>query len=451
MESAMQKGDRFARALFVALAVGLGWGIRGDFGHVLGAMFPGAALGLGFAYVTGQKSMFKWMPLLGAIGGLGISTGGAMSYGILHGYAKSDTFINYSYGFFTLVLQGSAWGCFGCALLGLALEKDRLKATELVSAVVTVLLAGSAVYFLVVTLLGFHINPPRSDLSIGYTGGVIGLFIWLVLNKKRYGFKGALFGYIGFGLGMAMGRFLANVSYLQTFSINHWNIMEVSCGFIGGFVFTFGMLGKKFPDPPEGEGYPLLSVYSVFYVMTFIPIMHRLLRIRPEEKLQHWANLLESYRYSNPEAFSRGILAAIHVVCFLGFVGAGIWLWLHFRNKHRFAAFPILYFSGLMLLIQNLNALFPFYPYQPRSIRMHLVFWVIYALMIAYAVWGKRPDVTDPDEVAERVNWRKWVAGAVAVYVFIIVMAGFVNGEKTMASANTRWPLWSWRDDLPSR
>ena len=451
MKSAMETRDRFLRALFVALAVGLGWGIRGDFGHLLGAMFPGAALGLGFAYVTGQKSMFKWMPLLGAIGGLGISTGGAMSYGILHGYAKSDTFINYSYGFFTLVLQGGAWGCFGCALLGLALEKERLKATELVSAIVTVLLAGSVVYLLVVTLGGFHINPPRSDLSIGYTGGVIALFVWLVLNKKRYGFKGALCGYIGFGLGMALGRFLANASYLQPFSINHWNIMEVSCGFIGGFVFTFGMLGKRFPDPPEGEGYPLLSVYGAFYVMTFIPVMHRLRRIRPEEKLQQWANSLESYGYANPEALSRGILAAIHVVCFLGFVGAGIWLYLHFRNKHRFAAFPILYFSGLMLLIQNLNALFPFYPRQPRSINMHFVFWILYALMIAYAIWGKRRDVTDPDEVAERVNWRKWVAGAVAVYLFIIVMAGFVNGERTMASANTRWPLWSWRQGLPPR
>lgn len=264
MESAMQTRDRFLRALFVALAVGLGWGIRGDFGHVLGAMFPGAALGLGFAYVTGQKSMFKWMPLLGAIGGLGISTGGAMSYGILHGYAKSDTFINYSYGFLTLFLQGGAWGCFGCALLGLALEKERLKATELVSAIVTVLLAGSAVYFVVVTLLGFHINPPRSDLSITYTGGVIGLFVWLVLNKKRYDFKGALCGYIGFGLGMALGRLLANASYLQPFSINHWNIMEVSCGFIGGFVFTFGMLGKKFPIRPNAKGTRCLAFTACF-------------------------------------------------------------------------------------------------------------------------------------------------------------------------------------------
>ena len=42
----MSLPDRIGRSLFVALAVGLGWGIRGDFGHLVGAMYPGAALAL---------------------------------------------------------------------------------------------------------------------------------------------------------------------------------------------------------------------------------------------------------------------------------------------------------------------------------------------------------------------------------------------------------------------
>src|SRR5882757_905943 len=104
----MTLGDRLGRSLFVALAVGLGWGIRGDFGHLIGAMYPGAALALGMAFVSGQRSLFLWMPILAAVSGLAIGSGGMMSYGILHGYAQSDTLINYSYGFVTLFLQGSA-------------------------------------------------------------------------------------------------------------------------------------------------------------------------------------------------------------------------------------------------------------------------------------------------------------------------------------------------------
>ena len=34
----MSLPDRIARSSFVALAVGLGWGIRGDFGHLVGAI-----------------------------------------------------------------------------------------------------------------------------------------------------------------------------------------------------------------------------------------------------------------------------------------------------------------------------------------------------------------------------------------------------------------------------
>ena len=234
----------------------------------------------------------------------------------------------------------------------------------------------------------FHTS--QDFLSIGYTGGAIGLFTWLVLNKKPYGFKGALFGYIGFGLGMAAGRFLANVSCLQPFPVNHWNIMEVMCGFFGGFVFTYGMLGKKFSDPPGDEGYRLLGVYSILYVMALIPLFHRLLRIRPREKLEEWAKRLSSYGYEDPAALSETIMTAIHCVCFLGFVAAAIWLLLYRCNKHRLAAFPILAFSGVMLLVQNLNALYFFYPRQAGTINMHFVFWIIYVLMILYVIFAKK-------------------------------------------------------------
>src|SRR4051812_50218835 len=100
--------DRLGRSLFVALAVGLGWGIRGDFGHVIGAMYPGAALGLAFAYVGGQRSLFLWMPILAALAAFGIGSGGAMSFCILHRYAQSDTVLNYGYRFFTRFRRGLA-------------------------------------------------------------------------------------------------------------------------------------------------------------------------------------------------------------------------------------------------------------------------------------------------------------------------------------------------------
>ena len=36
------------------------------------------------------------------------------------------------------------------------------------------------------------------------------------------------------------------------------------------------------------------------------------------------------------------------------------------------------------------------------------------------------------------------MAGAAAAMVLVILLAGYVNNDKTMKTANTRWPEWSW-------
>src|SRR5262245_38350226 len=83
--------DRFGRSLFVAAAVGLAWGIRGDYGHVVGAMYPGAVLGLAWVAVSGSPALVPRMPVIAAMTAGAIGAGGTMSYGVLHGYAQADT------------------------------------------------------------------------------------------------------------------------------------------------------------------------------------------------------------------------------------------------------------------------------------------------------------------------------------------------------------------------
>ena len=341
--------------------------------------------------------------------------------------------------------RGGAWGVFGCAAVGLVLEEEPPKAREWAALIGTVLISGILVQFVVVRLMGFHINPPRSDLSIGFTGGAVALFVWLALKGKRYGLKGAMLGYIGFGIGMALGRFLGNASYLQPFPVNHWNIMEVSCGFIGGLVFTFGMLGRKFPEYEKNKGYPAVPIACAFYAVMLIPMLHRITRISVE-RIQGWEKAFTSYGYENPAAMSEIVLNGLNLVCLAAFFGAAIWGLLYVRNAHRFAAFPVMCLSLLMLLFQNLSALYFFYPRQAGTINMHFVFWVLYGLMILCVFVPKRAEVTDPAEKADAAPWKRWILGAVAAYILIIALAGFVNGEETMRSANTRFPLWSWRD-----
>jgi len=448
----MSLADRIGRSLFVALAVGLGWGIRGDFGHLVGAMYPGAALGLALAYVSGQRSLFLWMPILAALSGLAIGAGGSMSYAILHGYAQSDTFINYTYGFITLFLQGSAWGTFGGALIGLMLERTPMRTSEWLGLIGSILFAGWAVSFLVVDVLGFQINPPRNNGSIAFMGAALGQLIWLARNNKPTGLRGAVLGYVGFGLGMTIGRLLGNLSnVLQSdfdFMINHWNVMETSCGFIAGFIYCFGMVDHAYPEPPEKENIPLASFYGIIYALAIIPLWHRLNRLRPvAAKQAEWAKALKSYGYSDPETLAQTIMWLVDCVCVLGFVGAAIWMVIHFQRRQRWSALPVLWLSGTMLLFQNLTAHFFFYPARPRYINMHHAFWALFVLMVLYAVIA-RPRPVEPagavPETEPRFPWARCVAGTVAALAIVVFLTGYINNDKTMASANTRWPTWVW-------
>jgi hypothetical protein len=442
----MSVWDRLGRSLFVACAVGLAWGIRGDFGHMLGAAYPGAVLGMAFAYVTGQRSMFRWMPIVSAASALAISQGGRMSYGVLHGYAQADTFINYAYGLFCLVLEGGAWGCFGGAAIGLLLEpeRERLRPVDWLGLAGTVLAFGWATYHVVVTLLGFHINPYRSDLSIGYTGGVVGLFVWLANHRKYYGLRGAASAFLGFGLGMAFSRFLANATHHQPYTINHWNVMEVGTGFFGGLVFTYSMLGKRIDDPPAAEWQETLSKLSIPFVMAGIPLYHLLTRVDVKKKAAELKTQAQAWGVGDPAEFARQNVEYLRWVCLLAFAGAVVWLYIHARDKFRLSAFPVLFFSAVMLLFQNVNAYYFWYDRKPNTINMHNVFWVLFGLMVLYsAVWSKR-DVTDPDAEADRVPWRRWVVGGLVAYALTVALTGLVNGERSMKSANTRWPIWAW-------
>ena len=448
----MSLGDRIGRSLFVALAVGLGWGIRGDFGHLVGAMYPGAVLALALAYVSGQRSLFLWMPVIAALSAAAIGAGGSMSYGILHGYVQADTFVNYAYGFLTLFLQGSAWGTFGGALIGLMLERRPMRNGEWLGLIGSVLFAGWATSFLVVDVLGFQINPPRNNGSIAYMGAAIGQLVWLACNDKPTGLRGALLGYVGFGLGMAAGRLLGNAANVLQgeygFTINHWNVMETSCGFIAGFIYCFGMVDRAYPEPPERENMPLASAYGITYVLGLIPLWHRLNRIRPAAKTAEWAAALKSYGYADPERLAGTVLWLIDGVCVLGFVGAAVWAAAHYRRRPRWAAFPVLWLSGTMLLYQNLNALYFFYPSRPKLVNMHNVFWVLFGLMALYALIARPRPAAEPSDAGPEppFPWGRWVLGSVAAFALVVVLAGRVNGEKTMVTANTRWPVWSWSD-----
>ena len=110
--------------IFVGLAVLVGWALRGQYGHQLGATIPGVLFSLALVLVSGRPDWMQRAPLIALVGGVGFAVGGSASYGILIGYTRAKVMSNVLYGFFCLFVVGGLWGAIGGGVIGLALEAN---------------------------------------------------------------------------------------------------------------------------------------------------------------------------------------------------------------------------------------------------------------------------------------------------------------------------------------
>ena len=156
----------------------------------------------------------------------------------------------------------------------------------------------------------FSNQSAPQNYSIAYFGAAAATIVWLAFNNKPLGC--ALLGYIGFGLGMTIGRLLGNTAnVLQEpwgYSINHWNVM-VSFLRVHRRVHLLVRHGQSgVSRSARGKNISLASVYGIVFVLGIIPLWHRLSRIDGAEKITQWAKELTTYGYAEPDAWPSGFV-----------------------------------------------------------------------------------------------------------------------------------------------
>lgn len=147
--------------LVPALAMCLGWGIRGQFGGETGAMVPGVFVGLALALLSGWSGASAVR--LGAVGAFACSLGGMMTYGQTIGLVQNQyPSPTYWWGLLGLALKGGVW--IGITAVFLAVgTSNRYRIGEMI-----VIMIGFLVLWIVgVQLLNRPHNPP-SELPIIY-------------------------------------------------------------------------------------------------------------------------------------------------------------------------------------------------------------------------------------------------------------------------------------------
>jgi len=174
--------------LFVALALGLGWAIRGHFGHEWGASWAGAMAVLAVLLAAKRKDWDARMPVLTVIGGVGWGVGGMMSYGLLVGYCRAPDFGNALYGFAMLGVVGALYGFVGGGMLGLGLETTGEKKPDWPALLTQMITAGLFFWSVLIPQFEWKMTPPRSELW----AACLGVSVALAWYLYRHGFHRAL-------------------------------------------------------------------------------------------------------------------------------------------------------------------------------------------------------------------------------------------------------------------
>ncbi len=237
----MRQTEKYYRWMFIifpALAVMLGWGLRGHIGGgPFGAMIPGAMLAMSLSLLL--KLPAAAASIIVIFGVYGIGMGGQMTYGQTIGLLLNPETV--WWGSLGLTVKGAMWGLLGGAVFSLGFVYQRLSKKMIIAGLLLMILG----MFIGIKLINepmiiYFSDPlnPRSESWAGLLVGAVTLLTFLSFKMspadfkviRRFALLGLIGGGLGFGLGgfwMVLGSTIPEVNY-----IDWWKGME----------FTFGLL-----------------------------------------------------------------------------------------------------------------------------------------------------------------------------------------------------------------
>ena len=292
--------------LLTGLSLSIGWGIRGNYGHEIGAMIPGVLAAMAVVLAVDRADWHRRIAYFAMFGAIGWSFGGSMSYGQVIAYTHSGHSATQLYGFASLFLIGFLWAAIGGAgtALPAVLSRDRLTEffTPLIAvfavwmaqdkfeswmepansdfrqesllywydsdwlasltAIAAILILAAArrrldeasklilfmavgwfvAFVLLVPLLGWRMTPPRGDNWAGCVGMVAGMLIYFERRRLRELTLASLVCGFVGGFGFASGQ-LTKLMWIKTGWQTNWHsVLEQTYGFINGIGLAVAML-----------------------------------------------------------------------------------------------------------------------------------------------------------------------------------------------------------------
>lgn len=340
--------------VLTGLSLSLGWGIRGNFGHEIGAAIPGALAAMAAVLMSGRPDWYPRVAYFAMFGALGWSFGGSMSYMHVVSYTHSGHPLSVLYGFANLFVIGFLWAAMGGAGTalpaflsneGLALffvplaaifigwgiksfvvdllshvkpmrrhesrlywyDTDWLAALvamivtlivvafrghlDIATSLILYLTAGwFAAFLLLVNVFKLRMTPPRGDNWSGCLGMVTGLLVFCWRHSLEGVATAALITGFIGGVGFAFAQLLKLVYIKSGLQTNWHSVMEQTQGLFHGIGIAVAM-GMLLSRAPEVPDTPLPSWMLIFSVV-FILVLLTYLNHR--KAVETWVQKVES-------------------------------------------------------------------------------------------------------------------------------------------------------------
>lgn len=262
--------------LFAALAGGMGWGIRGQYGHETGAMIAGVLVTLTLALLLVPNAAAQPLARAVALGAVAMGIGGSETYGqtvgLTHDAELVGNWAALRWGMLGLAIKGAIWIGFCGVFFGMGLSGVRYPP----KAIALLMLALVGAYFIGVQLINRPFYPDRQILPAIYFsddwrwepgadlrprfeawGGLLLALVtafifasWAHGDRlaRNLGLWGVLGGAIGFPLGQSIQAYHAwnrdqftGGIWESLPPINWWNMMETTFGMTMGAALGLGL------------------------------------------------------------------------------------------------------------------------------------------------------------------------------------------------------------------
>jgi len=421
--------------IFVALILGLGWAIRGHFGHEHGAAWAGAMGSLAILVAAKRRDWSQRLPVLALLGGIGWGVGGMMSYGIIVGYGRGTDFWNVYYGLAMLGVVGGLYGFIGGGLLGLGMESTEDNKPMWSTVLTEMIVGGLLFWYVIIAQFEWKMTPPRSELWAACLGASVALSWYLYRSNFRRALRLAAYSALGGGFGFAFGNFLQVMGNVTGLSFNWWNVMEFSLGFFGGLGMAYGVFTREWPESVRPSR--VANALAAIFLLVVIPATN----IIQAFEIKDFKQVAERLNLTDPIGFAHTQLTFAWLVL-LVFAAAGLVLWFRSQVDNRtltevIAPVFLFGYSLFYIIFSHIKkCIFYGFGHQPEQ----ALYWVI--IIAVFIIWfaNRKKESQELFVQTTPETWKRWIFIIAIVLVIIAILTAIaVNSHGELPGAHRRF------------